>query len=954
MRKSFLMIAVLAIAMDFCLSLGSKALLNAPNLVSPKDSATSQPIPLGMRWRSVAGALSYELEIAADSDFSTILLDNFRLSDTSSQVGDSILQRETIYYWRVRAKNASTTSNWSTARFFETVVSPPPQPQLISPSDGVIGISTNPVFHWNGGGTDVTYRVQVSFDASFSSPVYDKSGITADSQQISPALTHDTLYYWRVNASNPGGTSQWSLTRAFITRTASGLPRAPRLITPVNGAINQPTSILFYWNAISGATIYELQISLKSDFSVLSFDNPGIFGISQQIDLPRNDTTYYWRVRGYDLISEWSSTWRFRTLPEIPSPPVLQSPLNGSVNQPQVVKLFWNGSSQALTYEVQVAATLSFFPLIVDSVLVNKDTLTIGPLAFNSGFFWRVRGNNAAGWGDYSSSWNFSIVAGIAPVATTLPSQNIGFNSVKLMASVIPNVNTTDSTRVIFQYGLTTSYGITADASPAIVRGTRLDTVNSVLSTLTPNTTYHYRVLATNKFGISQGADQVFTTILPPYPDTSKVKTTVNFPSYASSSDYKATDYRLIGLPGASNMLMSSFLKGSQNSDWQLYWDNGASSNGIIPFDGTPTFKATVGKAFWFIHRGAWSIDTSYASASLDTTRSVSIPLHSGWNLITNPYSSSIHWSVLRSIDSLAQPLYAYTNGSFDTTTEFQPYVGYYFFNAKNFSALKVPYVSIYQQARATSLLPKMDWTIQITASSGKLKDGISWIGTSRELLQQGAAQNFHKPGGFVSALQVVFNRPEWDASYSSFATDIRPLVDRLETWTFDVLSTAKVPVVLSFTGIMDVPSRFQVYLINRTRGTVTDLRKTSENSFTPDGTTSKFEIVIGEADALQEILNGVSMPREFSFGRNYPNPFNPQTSIPVEIPMSSIVSLRIYNILGQEVRTLHEGNLEAGFYSFDWNGQDNAGKSMPSGVYFCRMDSPMAKSLTQKMLMIK
>ena len=307
---------------------------------------------MAFRWHSVTGAVSYEFEIVADTDFSALLLDNFSLTDTLTHVTDSILQRETIYYWRVRAKDVSETSDWSATRFFETVVSPPPQPQLTSPSDGVIGVSTTPTLQWSGGGTDVAYRVQVAFDSGFAVPVYDKNGITASSQQVTPALNYDTTYYWRVDATNPGGTSKWSATRSFITQTKSGLPRAPRLITPVNGAINQATTLLFYWNAISGATIYELQISFKSDFSVLSFDNLGIYGLSQTIDLPRNDTTYYWRVRGYDLISEWSAVWHFRTLPEIPAAPVLQSPLNGAVDQPQAIKLIWNASSVASTYEV--------------------------------------------------------------------------------------------------------------------------------------------------------------------------------------------------------------------------------------------------------------------------------------------------------------------------------------------------------------------------------------------------------------------------------------------------------------------------------------------------------------------------------------------------------------------------------------------------------------------------
>jgi hypothetical protein len=247
-----------------------------------------------------------------------------------------------------------------------------------------------------------------------------------------------------------------------------------------------------------------------------------------------------------------------------------------------------------------------------------------------------------------------------------------------------------------------------------------------------------------------------------------------------------------------------------------------------------------------------------------------------------------------------------------------------------------------------------MDWGIQIAVSSGSITDRISWIGISNGVQQQGTKQNLHKPSGFSTAPQVIFNRPEWDNAYSSFATDVRPEFDKMEKWEFDVLSSVKTPLTLSFNGMIDVPSQFQVYLIDRIRGTVTDLRKGAAYKFSPDRRTSKFEIVIGETDITQEYLSTVTRPHQFSLGKNYPNPFNPSTSIPVEIPLNSKISLKIFNILGQEVRSLHEGNIDAGFYSFDWNGRDNAGKSMPSGVYFCRLQSPVGVVSTQKMLMVK
>jgi hypothetical protein len=70
-----------------------------------------------------------------------------------------------------------------------------------------------------------------------------------------------------------------------------------------------------------------------------------------------------------------------------------------------------------------------------------------------------------------------------------------------------------------------------------------------------------------------------------------------------------------------------------------------------------------------------------------------------------------------------------------------------------------------------------------------------------------------------------------------------------------------------------------------------------------------------------------------FELGQNYPNPFNPSTSISFAIPRSSFVSLQVYDVLGREIATLVNENLEAGSYKAEWNA---AGQ--PSGVYFYRL----------------
>ena len=76
-------------------------------------------------------------------------------------------------------------------------------------------------------------------------------------------------------------------------------------------------------------------------------------------------------------------------------------------------------------------------------------------------------------------------------------------------------------------------------------------------------------------------------------------------------------------------------------------------------------------------------------------------------------------------------------------------------------------------------------------------------------------------------------------------------------------------------------------------------------------------------------------VPGEFSLGQNYPNPFNPSTSIQYGLPVRSFVTLTVYNMLGQEVATLIEGEREAGYHTAKFDA-----RNLASGVYLYRLQA--------------
>jgi len=91
----------------------------------------------------------------------------------------------------------------------------------------------------------------------------------------------------------------------------------------------------------------------------------------------------------------------------------------------------------------------------------------------------------------------------------------------------------------------------------------------------------------------------------------------------------------------------------------------------------------------------------------------------------------------------------------------------------------------------------------------------------------------------------------------------------------------------------------------------------------------------------------------EFKLEANYPNPFNPTTTISYQLPKSSDVRLTIYNTLGQRVRTLVDANRSAGAYDVVWNGQNDAGAQVGSGLYFYTIETA-GFTQTRKMMLLK
>src|ERR1700690_3127308 len=208
-------------------------------------------------------------------------------------------------------------------------------------------------------------------------------------------------------------------------------------------------------------------------------------------------------------------------------------------------------------------------------------------------------------------------------------------------------------------------------------------------------------------------------------PTITPMSTSIAFPGAPSVS----TEYRLFSGPGlVDTVRVSRFLTGNQKTDWRIYSDNGSAENYLTELSAN-SFLQT-GTGYWLIKKGNLDIPTfNMILPPLDSLASYAIALHSGWNIIGDPFDQSIPWQAVLDANNLspATALLAY-NGSYVQNLTMAPFVGYYYFNTTNAQTLKIPYpFGSSRIAPATS--PQVTWKLQLSTESDINTDRENYIG---------------------------------------------------------------------------------------------------------------------------------------------------------------------------------------------------------------------------------
>ena len=453
------------------------------------------------------------------------------------------LDAGTTYHVRAYATNPVGTSYGADMTFLTLGQAPS---GLTQPPSNVTAVTAtlNATVNPNDLSTTVTFEYGLttsygSTAAASPSPVTGNTmvNVMAEISGLLPATT----YHYRVKTVNSIGTT-YSEDKTFTT---AGIPPAATTSAATNkttsgatltgtvNANNTSTTVTFEY----GTTTSYGQTVTASPSSVEGMTNTDV---SASITGLTAGTSYHFRVKAVNSVgTTYGSDMTFTTEGLAPTATTLDATskttsgatLNASINA--------NMASTTVTFEY--GTTTSYGQTVTASqspVTGSSNTnvsANISGLSAGTTYHFRVKAVNSVGT-TYGSDMTFT-TAGLAPTATTMAATNKTATGATLNATVNANMV---STVVTFEYGTTTSYGQTVNASPSPVTGNTITHVSANLTGLTAGTTYHFRVKAVNSVGTTYGSDMTFTTLYPP-PPTSGLS--AYYPFNGNANDESVNNY---------------------------------------------------------------------------------------------------------------------------------------------------------------------------------------------------------------------------------------------------------------------------------------------------------------------------------------------------------------------------------------------------------------------------
>lgn len=408
--------------------------------------------------------------------------------------------------------------------------------------------------------------------------------------------------------------------------------------------------------------------------------------------------------------------------------------------------------------------------------------------------------------------------------------------------------------------------------------------------------------------------------------------------------------YRLISVPlveteGSVSNILSNFGEAGPDK-WRLFrWQSG----NYVEHNETGFESFAPGRGYWFITNSVGAIKSG-SGQSAPTDKKFSIFLQPGWNMIGSPFTYPTSWgnaTVPASVDAI----WGYDGSGFESASTLTPWEGYFVNNSGNnpvellLSPIDVSAGSAKSAKEELPMAGESSWSVQLLTSSGVLRDDYNFAGVDdlasngTDALDMTNAPN--QPGEFLS---LGFEN-ESDTR-RKLAIDARLPSQDGHSWDFEINTNSSNPEI-SIDAVIHgkIPEGFEVLIIDKDQESIWQVspENSSRTIRSATGTefTRKFRLIVGSPEFVEANDLGITdIPSVFELKNNYPNPFNPSTTMVFGLSERAHVTIEVYNTLGQRVATLINTEMEAGYHDFIWDAS-----RMASGVYFYRMTAQGSES---------
>jgi hypothetical protein len=405
----------------------------------------------------------------------------------------------------------------------------------------------------------------------------------------------------------------------------------------------------------------------------------------------------------------------------------------------------------------------------------------------------------------------------------------------------------------------------------------------------------------------------------------------------------KITDYRIFSVPielqnKTPAHVFEDELEAPNPERWRL-WDV---DNGNLRAYSAIRNSQVVrpGKGFLLIIRDANIIIDTGGGVTPKIAQYRRIPLQPGWNLVGNPFDFDIPMDKVRIKGQQPEAWEYGSSGWRNTPSSFRRWSGLAVY-AQQGDTLEIDVSSGVQgKVDFTDKFDGDNWGMQVLLKGEETRDVDNYLGVYRER-EPLIRTEWHEPPVLsgAAALKIVVQE---DDITKNLSTQLQKAGETGNYWDLEISGQAGDVNGVAFKLYGEVPETHLQYVIDRDLKMAYDITKLPEAlevRISGQGGARKLRFLAGDRSFIKNNSAGVDVfPDAYTLRQNFPNPFNPTTNIVFMLPQAAKVQLDIYNILGQRVRNLLNDNLrEEGYHMVEWNGKNDFGIQVASGLYFIR-----------------